>query len=325
MSSVRGAPLRWAVVGAGSVGSVVGAHLHMAGRDVTLVDVNEDHVAAIRDRGLTMKRPGLEDVVVPMPATTTPHKDLDQVDVAIVLCKGFSTIAAATSMAPFLADDGFAITLQNGLGNDRALATVLGADRVLPGSTTIGAETHAPGVVAAAPATGQGLSLTHIGPPRSAERIPAGLLDLALQLTQAGLPTKAVPSADTVIWRKLAMAASMGVLTAATRRTVHDVMADPTAWALWNEMFDEVLHVADALGLDLEPEQLRVHCDATFTGVGHHVTSMAADVVAGRRTEVDTIAFELVARAEVVGVPIPVIATLGRVIKSLEGSYERAL
>ncbi len=52
---------------------------------------------------------------------------------------------------------------------------------------------------------------------------------------------------------------------------------------------------------------------------------MAADVVAGRQTEIDTLAYELAREADEVGVLVPVIRTVGRLVKSLEGSHARAL
>ena len=40
------------IVGAGAVGGFVGARLLVAGEDVIFVEANDDHVAAIRERGL---------------------------------------------------------------------------------------------------------------------------------------------------------------------------------------------------------------------------------------------------------------------------------
>jgi 2-dehydropantoate 2-reductase len=45
------------VWGAGAIGGTVGAFMARAGGDVTLVDANDGHVRAIRDRGLTITAP----------------------------------------------------------------------------------------------------------------------------------------------------------------------------------------------------------------------------------------------------------------------------
>lgn len=317
--------MRWAIVGAGAMGSTFGGHLALAGHEVTLVDVREDHIAAVREHGLELRRPSGKDALVRLGATTNPDVDLGPVDVALFLCKGWATVDAARSVRHALGTDGWAVTVQNGLGNDRRLAEVFNVSQVVPGTTTVGAMTDGPGIVTTSPGTARGDSLTQIGPPRDSKGLPAGVTAVADELTAAGLPTEALDSADQVIWTKLAMAASMGCLTAILRRTVQDVVDDEWAWALWNDMFDEVVAVAHAKGVGLDADAVREHCRVTFASVRHHATSMAADVVAGRRTEIDTMALELVSEARAVDVPVPVVETVGRLIKSLEASYARAL
>ncbi len=317
--------MRWAIVGSGAMGSVYGGHLALAGHDVTLVDVRDDHLRAIREHGLVMNRPGEGPVTVQVPVMAQPARDLTDVDVAIFLCKGFDTVAAAEGVKHALGPRSWAITVQNGLGNDKALASVLGVDRVVPGTTTVGAMTDGPGVVTMSPGTAQGTSLTHMGPPRSADGVPPELADVAAELTAAGLPAKADESADVVIWTKLAMAASMGSLTAILRRTVKDVWDDPHGRAVFGDLFDEILAVAAAEGVPLDRDAVWEHCAFTYDNVGHHATSMAADVVAGRRTETDTMALAVAELGARHGIPTPVIATIGRLVKTLEGSYARAL
>lgn len=323
-------PRTWAVVGAGAMGSVIGGHLALAGHSVTLVDVRRDHIDAIRTEGLVMRRPDGTASTVRLDATVDPSADLRPVDVLLFMCKTFATVDAARSVAHALAPGGVAVTLQNGLGNDRRLAEVFDADRVIPGTTTVGAESVAPGVVLMAPATAEGRSLTEMGPPRTVEvsgdaDVPSAVRDVAADLTAAGLPAEALPSADTVIWSKVAMAASMAGLTAALRRTVADVIGEPTAWALWTDMFEEVVAVAAAAGVDLDVAALRNRCVDTYTSVGPHITSMAADVVAGRRTEVDALALGVAEEGRRVGVPTPVNDVVGRIVKSLEATYDRSL
>ena len=58
---------------------------------------------------------------------------------AIVLVKAWQTERAARQLAECLAEDGLAVTLQNGLGNRETLVESLGADRVALGTITVGA------------------------------------------------------------------------------------------------------------------------------------------------------------------------------------------
>lgn len=316
--------MRIAVVGAGAMGSVFGAKLALAGHEVTLVDIREDHLARVRERGLELRDPDGTSQRVAMAATTDPAA-VPEVDVQLYLCKGFATRDAATGVRDRLATDGWAISVQNGLGNDRVLGEVFGPDRAVPGTTTVGAMQTEPGTTVMSPGTARGESETHLGPPRGHREIPAGLAAVAEAFTTAGLPTLALPDADMVIWTKLAMATTMAPLSAVLRRSVKDVVDDPHSHGLWQAMFDEVLAVAAADGVSLDRAALLAHCEQTYDAVGHHVTSMAADVVAGRRTEVETVVLEVARRGRELGVDTPVIATVGTLVRSLESSYERAL
>lgn len=316
--------MRFAIVGAGAMGCVYGGRLALAGHDVTLLDVRTDHVARINERGLELRSPDGSSQLVPIAATTDPSS-LAAVDVQLYLCKGFATADAARGMAHALVEDGWAVSVQNGLGNERILAEVFEVHRVVPGTTTVGAMSDEPGTTLMSPGTAEGRSLTHLGPPDGAGKVPAGVLAMAEALTSAGLPARADVDAEIVIWTKLAMAVSMGPLTAILRRTVQDVVDDEHALGVWRDMFDEVVAVAGAEGVDLDVEALRAHCESTYRSVGPHVTSMAADVVAGRRTEIDTMALEVARLGRRHGVATPTTENVGRLVKALEGSYGRAL
>lgn len=222
-------------------------------------------------------------------------------------------------------DDTWVATVQNGLGNDRLLGEVFKPDQVIPGTTTVGAEQHAPGTTLMSPGTAAGQSLTQLGPPRGATSVPDGVRELARALTDAGLPTEVSDSADVVIWTKVALASSVGSLTAIMRRTIADVLDDAHSYELLSELFDEIVAVAHAAGAPLDRAAVWQHALRTWRSVGAHVTSMAADVVAGRRTEVDTWCLEVARIGAELGVPTPVTSTVGRLIKALESSYERAL
>ncbi len=45
-------PTKVTIVGSGAIGGLTGAWMAMAGEDVTFVDINREHVDAIRTRGL---------------------------------------------------------------------------------------------------------------------------------------------------------------------------------------------------------------------------------------------------------------------------------
>lgn len=78
--------MRVAVLGAGASGCTYGATLHETGHDVILVDRGEEHVRAIRDRGLLLRDAVGHTRTVAMKACTTAT-EAGQADLVIVLCK----------------------------------------------------------------------------------------------------------------------------------------------------------------------------------------------------------------------------------------------
>jgi 2-dehydropantoate 2-reductase len=317
--------MRFAVLGAGAMGSVFGGHLALAGHEVTLVDIRRDHMEKVSRDGLVMRRPDGVSQTIPLAATADPAAGLAEVDAVIVLCKAFATADAARSIAHAVGERTLVATVQNGLGNDRALAGVLGPERVVPGTTTVGAEQYEAGVTIMNPATADRTSITQLGPPRVEGASLDGVRALAVTLTEAGLPTEALESADVVIWTKLALAGPMGPVTSILRRTVIDVANDEHGSALIRAMFDEIVAVAHALGIPLDGEATWQHSVETFAGSGPHTTSMAADVLAHRRTEIDAFCGEIARLGAEYDVPTPVNRAIWHQVRMIEASYSRGL
>ena len=147
------------------MGSMFGGLLAKAGHDVTLVDINAEHMAVTARDGLTLREQSGRQHSVRLSATTDATT-LSGITLAIVLTKSWATHNAAEALAACLAPDGLAVTVQNGLGNDRVLSAVLGDERVLGGTTTAGAELLAPGIVSLSPITADGTSQTECAPLR---------------------------------------------------------------------------------------------------------------------------------------------------------------
>src|SRR5215211_6276842 len=103
---------QFTIIGAGAIGSIVGAALAETGHSITFVDVNADHIAAIREGGLRLS--GFRDTIVRSPAYL-PGELKQPLDRVLLAVKSPHTGKALESIAPLLADDGYVVSLQNGL------------------------------------------------------------------------------------------------------------------------------------------------------------------------------------------------------------------
>ena len=296
--------MRIAVVGAGAVGSVYGALLARSGHEVTLVDVATEQVDAINRDGIVLAGAGGDEPSVPA-AASTDAAAVRGAEAVLVLVKAYATGAAARSLAPHLGEDAIAVTLQNGLGNDRALAAVLGPERVVAGATTVGAELLGPGRVAAAPTALEGGSLTSLGAPAAGSPARAAAGRLADALNGSGLPAELRDDVEIVIWRKLAFTASMGPLCALLRCSVADALESEPGRRALRRMFGEVVAVGAACGVELDAADLWEQALATWGGIGPHRPSLAVDHEAGRPTEIEALSGAVAALAAEHGVPAP--------------------
>jgi len=121
-----------AIIGAGAVGGYVGGHLTRAGEEVTLIDAWPDHVEAMRCDGLVLSGTQGEHTVKVNALHIADVQTLmrNPVDIAIVCTKSYDTEWAATMIRPYLAPDGYGVSMQNGINEER-LASVLGWGRTV--------------------------------------------------------------------------------------------------------------------------------------------------------------------------------------------------
>jgi len=312
---------RVAVVGAGGMGSAVAAYLAAAHTPVVLVGRSPAHIEAITARGLRVDSPDGTSQTVQLEATTEPAA-VAPADHVIILTKSFDTREAAATAAAIAAPAAWITTLQNGLGNDAVLAETFGPERVLPGTTTIGAERHEPGRITLSGATAGGRCLTHIGPPRVPGGDLGGAAALAELMTAAGLPTIATREIDDAIWTKLALAV-MGPFSAIVGAMVIDTWNQPDAPPLLERLHDEVVAVATAEGVRLDRDESWKTAMTTYEATGRHFTSMASDIRYGRPTEIDSITGEVVRRAHTHGIPVPVAETVVGLLRIAERARVR--
>lgn len=294
-----------------------GGMLARGGHDVTLVDPDRAHVDVINQRGVLLRHHDGSGHTVHVAATSDPERDLGPVDAVIVLCKGWANADAAASVAHAVGPGTWVITVQNGLGNARRLGEVLGPERVAPGTTTAGAHKPEPGVVDVSRITSSGSSITQLAAPNGGDD-PADLRAIAGALTAAGLPTEVLANADTVIWTKLAMAATAGPLTAALGCTIEAMLSSQAAVELLRAMFDEIIAVAAALDVPLVADHVWAHAMTTYDAVGPHTTSMADDFAAGRRSEIDSFCVEISRLGRLLRVATPTHDTIGRLLVAKE-------
>ncbi|MEQ8716875.1 MAG: 2-dehydropantoate 2-reductase [Acidimicrobiales bacterium] len=314
--------MRVVVAGAGAMGSAMGGLLARAGHDVALYDVRADHMDAVSAGGLTIRHgDGSTETAVFSKATADPT-ELGVCDLVLVMTKTWATTDAVRAVAHAVGPETWVVSAQNGLGNESRMAEVVGADRVMPGTTTVGATYLEPGVVSVSGTVTAQTSLTQFGPPHGATKVSPEAEAVAAVFTDAGMRAEVLRDGDKVLWTKLAMAGTAGALTALSQISVGDMVASPRAMSTWRAMLSEILAVAAAEGVDLDFGEVSDHAMSTYRAVGDHWASMAVDVKERRRTEIDSLCGEVSARGRRHDIPTPVNDAIGNLILAIEASWD---
>lgn len=128
--------------GAGAVGGTIGAYLVRAGHEVLFVDIEADHLHAIRARRLEIEGP-IDAFMTGGPAVT-PTEMTGRHPLILLAVKAHHTETAARSLAPFLADDGVVVSCQNGL-NEIQIADIVGRNRTIGAFVNFLADYREPG------------------------------------------------------------------------------------------------------------------------------------------------------------------------------------
>jgi 2-dehydropantoate 2-reductase len=304
--------VRVCVVGCGAVGSLFAANLaQLDDVEVWAYDLARDHVDAINANGLRLS--GADEVVGRLRATSDA-KELPACDFGIVATKAMHTEPAIAATARAFSD-GSVCTVQNGLGNEEALAAHV--SRVIRGTTFPAGRVVEPGHV-----QWDVKGDTTIGP---FEPSPAPLAEverLADACTRAGLPTTAVADARGPQWRKVIFNAATNPIGALTGLTHGRVCEDPALRKLVTGLVDEGKAVAAAQGieLDADPEQLIDHAARPDVAYDHKA-SMLQDVESRRETEVDYLNGGIVRFGSELGVPTPLNEAILALVKGLERSW----
>ena len=304
--------MRVCIVGCGAVGSLFAANLsQLEDLEVWAYDLAQEHVDAIIREGLRLSGAG---DVVGWPHATSDFGALPACDFGIVATKAMHTSTAIDATAHAFRD-GSVATVQNGLGNEEALAEHV--ERVIRGTTFPAGKIVAPGHV-----QWDVKGDTTFGPfePRPA---PAAEIErLADACTRAGMPAKAVADARGPQWRKVIFNASTNPIGALTGLTHGRVCEDRALRALVTGLVDEGKAVAAAQGieLDADPEDLIDHAARPDVAYGHKA-SMLQDVEARRPTEIDFLNGGIVRFGDEHGVPTPLNRAIWALVKGLERSW----
>jgi len=302
------------ILGAGALGSLLGARLSQADRvRISLLTTDRQHVLAIRQDGLTVEELDGSTRCYRLPAFDVPHALEEAPDLVLVSVKTHSIEGAVSSVVQRCHAATLYLTLQNGIGNWERIGRLVGEGSVLVGTTAQGATLLAPGRIRHG-----GNGPTYLGEPDGppSPRVTA----VVEKFRQAGLAAESREEMAQLIWEKLHVNVGINAITALTGIKNGFMAVMPVARELCRAAVEEAMRVARAKGFVMPKDMVeRVLAIAQATAVNR--SSMGQDVDHRKRTEIDAINGAIVALGEQLHLPTPVNQTLVQLVKILEANY----
>jgi len=272
--------MRIAIVGAGALGLYYGALLQRSGQDVRFL-LRRDFEAVSRSGLKVFSSNG--DFELPAVQAYRAPREIGPVDLVLVGLKTFANDRYADLITPLVGEGTQILTLQNGLGNEEALAELFGAERVIGGVAFLCSNRGEPGEV------------HHLGAGRiilgEYSRIdPQRVERLAALFVQAGVDCRATDDLKRARWEKLVWNIPFNGLCALLLQTVDRLLSVPATRSLVREMMLEVIRAANAQALSGPIAEGYAESMLEFTDkMGVYKPSMQIDREEGRQLEIAAI------------------------------------
>jgi 2-dehydropantoate 2-reductase len=306
----------FAILGAGAIGSILGAHLARAGHSVTML-VRERRAAQLRSDGLKIK--GLSEIATQVEVLT----DASQLRGADTLIVAMKTPGTAEALEPLRnAAIGVAFSIQNGMWKNDALASVFGADRVLGCLANTSGELLPSGEAVFTRNVNIYIGELPTGSSARAEGI-------ARAIDAAGVRATAVPDVLAREWTKFVGWAGLMLMSITTRATTWRYLTDPDCALVLTRLVREVAAIAKAAGVTLINENTLLPLHGILSGsedvavqavlqagrdfqrnAPNHRMSSLQDLEAGRPLEIQETLGYAVRRARQLQQPAPLLDSL---------------
>jgi len=305
--------MRFVILGAGALGSVMAALALAAGHTVEVI-ARGRRAGQLAEQGLRLQ--GLVDLAAPCAPRDAGAVD-PRPDALLVTVKTWqmdSALAAVSHLEPAAV-----LSVANGVRKNEQLAACFGRDRVLGCMANFSADLQADGRVLFTRN-----ECLHVGALTPAAAEPGARLVTAFE--QAGLHAALEADITAVEWTKFASWVGFLALAVLVRRPTGELVADPGGARVMARIVREMVALAGAEGVELGNSPLmpvldvaaaaedeavamvqRIGAGIEAQAPGHRMSALQ-DVTAGRRLEVEETMGDALRRAARHGLAMPVLS-----------------
>ncbi|MEJ5360787.1 MAG: 2-dehydropantoate 2-reductase [Spirochaetota bacterium] len=292
-----------AIVGAGAMGSLFAFFLHSR-YTILLYDTNPNTVNAIKD-GLSVEINSVQQTFYP--TISNDPAILISADIIFLFIKSFATEDAIRTIQPHIKPNAIVVTLQNGIGNVELISSMINNPLVY-GTTTIGATKVSPSSVRFG-GTGSiiigGDSYSHCSTVHSL-------------LQKANLTVTIAPDPKKAIWEKAIINAAINPLGALLEVPNGKLIENNNTLHIMKGIIQEACLVAQAYGIFIDSNYMFETTVTVCRNTQKNFCSMLQDILAKRKTEIDSINGSIITIAKQYSINTPYNTTVYKLIKYKE-------
>lgn len=311
--------MKFAILGAGALGTILGAHLARAGHEVTMIARGE-RARALQRQGLVLN--GLSDIKARTTVIDDPQK-LRSTGTLIIATKAIDSMKSLEALKHLELDHAFSV--QNGVLKNELLARVFGYSRVIGAMADFSGELLANGEVKFT----RNVCL-HIGEEKGG--MSPRVEELAKAIDSAGVRCEAASNIRTREWSKYVGWVASYPLAVLTRQLTWKYLTDERSATVLVRIVREVAALAAAMDIELldmspMPVPSIVHASderavAIVREIGEkfretspeHRMSAQQDVLRGSRLEYEETLGYALAKGREHGVALPTLDTCYRIL-----------
>lgn len=301
--------MKYAIIGAGGTGGILGFYMTKAGKDVTLI-ARGRHLAAMQESGLAVEKmwDGTTETI-PVKAADMDHYS-ERPDVILVCVKGYSLEDTIPFIQRVANPSTIVIPVLNIYGTGAKMQEKLPNLLVTDGCIYVSANIKEPGVLIQ-----HGEILRVVYGVREKEEYDPRLEKIKQDFDVSGIDGVLSENIRRDALEKFSYVSPIGAAGLYYHATAADFQREGEEREAFKTMIREITALAEAMGVPFERDMVEVNLKILSTLASEATTSMQRDVMDGKSSEIDGLVYEVVCMGERYHVPVPMYEKVAEKLK----------
>ena len=301
--------MKYAIIGAGGTGGILGFYMTKSGKDVTLI-ARGRHLAAMQESGLAVEKmwDGTTETI-PVKAMDMDHYS-ERPDVILVCVKGYSLEDTIPFIQSVANPSTIVIPVLNIYGTGAKMQEKLPNLLVTDGCIYVSANIKEPGVLIQ-----HGKILRVVYGVREKEEYDPRLEEIKQDFDVSGIDGVLSENIRRDALEKFSYVSPIGAAGLYYHATAADFQREGEEREAFKTMIREITALAEAMGVPFERDMVEVNLKILSTLASEATTSMQRDVMDGKSSEIDGLVYEVVCMGERYHVPVPMYEKVAEKLK----------